>query len=218
MDSSTPHSGAREARNGIRIDLKLVADMIEPGSRVLDVGCGDGELIDYLNRVKQADGRGIELGMEGVNACVAAGLPVIQGDADTDLSDYPDNAFDYVILSQTLQATRAPRDVLANLVRIGRHAIVSIPNFAHWRVRWQIAVHGRMPVNETLPYQWYDTPNIHFCSIRDFVRLCDDMGIVVERAIALDHRGRTRRFGRSFFAANMFGEHAVFLLRRRSSA
>ena len=209
--------GAAAITRGIRLDLQKIAELVQPKSRVLDIGCGDGALLYHLAHTKQVDGRGIEISQEGVNACVAAGLPVIQGDADTDLEDYPDSAFDYVILSQTLQATRAPRDVLANLVRIGRHAIVSIPNFAHWRVRWQIAVHGRMPVNKTLPYEWYDTPNIHFCSIRDFISLCDEMGIVVERALALDHRGGARRFGRFLYAANVFGEHGVFLLRRRSA-
>ena len=201
------------SRNGIRVDLQLVADMIEPGSRVLDIGCGDGDLLAHLNQFKQADGRGIELGMDGVNACVAAGLSVIQGDADTDLTDYPDNAFDYVILSQTLQATRAPREVLSNLVRIGRRVIISIPNFGHWRVRWEIAVHGRMPINDALPYQWYETPNIHFCSLRDFVTLCDDMGVKVERSFALDHQGQVLRVRSSVYSANLFGVQGVFLLR-----
>src|SRR5262245_26818550 len=122
---------------GIRIDLQLIADMVTPRARVLDVGCGDGVLLDYLVHFKQVDGRGIELSQAGVNACVSQGLSVIQGNADTDLKDYPSDAFDYVVLSQTLQAMRDPKGVLDQLVRIGRHAIVSFPNFGHWRVRWR---------------------------------------------------------------------------------
>ncbi len=201
-------------RNGIRLDLKLVADMIEARSRVLDVGCEDGVLLAHLDREKEVDGRGIELSMGGVNACVTAGLSVIQGNADTDLKDYPDHAFDYVILSQTLQATRAPREVLRHMVRIGRSAIVSFPNFGYWRVRWQLAAFGRMPVSPTLPHHWYDTPNIHLCTIKDFVGLCDETGILIKRAIAIDSAGRARPFASGVRIANLLGEQAVFLLSR----
>jgi len=198
----------------IRVDLQLIADMIAPRSRVLDIGCADGALLDYLVAFKQVDGRGIELSTEGVNACVSAGLSVIQGDAETDLFDYPDRAFDYVILSQTLQAMRAPKTVLEQLLRIGKRAVVSIPNFAHWRLRWYIMVRGRMPVSESLPYQWYETPNIHFCTIKDFVVLCREMGITIERAVSLEHNGTPLRIGRGLFLANLLGEQAVFLLTR----
>jgi len=201
-------------RKAIRVDLQLIADMIESGARVLDVGCGDGTLLDYLVRFKQVDGRGIELSTEGVNACVSAGLSVIQGDAETDLKDYPDQAFDYVVLSQTLQAMAAPRVVLEELLRIGRRAIVSFPNFAYWRLRWYLVWRGRMPVNQSLPYQWHDTPNIHFCTIKDFVILCEEMGISIERSISLDNNGTRRRVRSAIFLANLFGEQAVFLLRR----
>ncbi len=201
-------------RNTIRIDLQRIADMIEPNTRVLDVGCGDGALLENLARSRQVDGRGVELSAEGVNACVSAGLSVIQGDADTDLDDYPENAFDFVVLSQTLQTVHAPRKVLENLLRIGRRAIVSFPNFGHWRVRAHLFFRGRMPINDTLPYQWYSTPNIHLCSIRDFVLLCEEMGITIERSISLDHKGRVRRIGAQLGLANLFGEQAVFLLRR----
>src|ERR1017187_4667193 len=154
---------------GARVDLVLMAEMVERGAKVLDVGCGDGELLRLLGESRGVDGRGIELSREGVNECVAKGLAVIQGDADTDLADYPDDAFDYVILSQTLQATRQPRVVLEHMLRIGRRAIVSVPNFGHWRIRAQVAFLGRMPVTESLSHSWYDTPNIHFCTIADFV-------------------------------------------------
>jgi methionine biosynthesis protein MetW len=205
--------GSPMNRTSIRIDLQLIADMIETGSRVLDVGCGDGALLDYLLHFKQVDGRGMELSQAGVNACVAQGLSVIQGDADTDLGDYPTAAFDYVVLSQTLQATHNPRTVLAALVRIGRHAIVSFPNFGHWRVRWQLGVNGRMPTTPSLPAQWYDTPNIHLCTITDFTALCRSLGVVVERAIAIDAAGRPSPI-RSAKFANLFGEQGLFLLRR----
>ena len=147
-----------DSETGHRSTSSMVADMVEPGSRVLDIGCGDGSLLAILRDRKGVDGRGIEISREGVNACLAKGLPVIQGDADTDLADYPDDAFDYVILSQTIQATRQPRVVLEHLLRIGRRAIVSFPNFGHWRVRVDLVLRGRMPVTENMPYSWYDTP------------------------------------------------------------
>ena len=201
----------------IRLDLQLIADMVEPGSRVLDVGCGDGSLLDYLLHEKSVDGRGIELSMDGVNACVSQGLSVIQGDADTDLFDYPDHAFDYVILSQTLQATMAPREVLENLLRIGKRAIVSFPNFGYWRVRASLTLQGCMPRTKSLPHEWYNTPNIHFCTIRDFVRLCGNLGISIEKNLALNHSGSELIIGPGFLFANLMGEHAVFLLKRDMS-
>ena len=159
---------------------------------MLDVGCGDGELLQLLE-TRGIDGRGIELSREGVNRCVAKGLAVVQGDADTDLVNYPDDAFDYVILSQTLQATRQPKVVLENLLRIGRRAIVSFPNFGFWKMRLQLLVGGHMPRTENLPATWYDTANIHFCTIKDFVELCDEINVKMERAVALDLYGRPVR-------------------------
>src|SRR6266550_3270686 len=171
---------ARVPGGGPRVDLLLVAEMVERGARVLDVGCGDGELLRLLAETRGVDGRGIELSREGVNECVAKGLAVIQGDADTDLADYPDDAFDYVILSQTLQATRQPRVVLEHMLRIGRRAIVSFPNFGHWQVRLQLLFAGHMPRTDILPFSWYDTPNIHHCTIKDFRQLCTEISVKME--------------------------------------
>jgi len=200
--------------NGYRADHLLVAQMVEPGSRVLDVGCGEGDLLRLLE-TRGVDGRGIELSREGVNRCVAKGLAVVQGDADTDLINYHDDAFDYVILSQTLQATRQPRVVLENLLRIGHRAIVSFPNFGHWKMRLQLLVKGQMPRTDNLPATWYDTPNIHFCTIKDFVQLCNEINVNMERAVALDLYGRPLRLNAPWWFWNMFGEQGVFLLTRR---
>jgi methionine biosynthesis protein MetW len=204
---------ARSPAN-VRLDHLLVAEMIEPDSRVLDVGCGDGELLKLLEG-RGVDGRGIELSREGVNQCVAKGLAVIQGDADADLADYPDDAFDSVILSQTLQATRHPRLVLEHMLRIGRHAVVSFPNFGNWQIRLLLLFGGRMPRTHNLPDTWYDTPNIHFCTIKDFRDLCVAVGAKMERARALDAWGRPLRLNAPWWFWNLFGEQAVFLLSRR---
>src|SRR6188768_4278592 len=211
-DIDVSATGIARAAGGARVDLVLVAEMVERGAKVLDVGCGDGELLRLLSETRDVDGRGIELSREGVNACVANGLAVIQGDADTDLGDYPDDAFDYVILSQTLQATREPREVLRQMLRVGKRAIVSFPNFAHWHVRLRLVFGGRMPETPSLPFKWYDTPNIHLCSIDDFRALCRDMGVRVERAVVLNRN--SRRIHMPPLLANLFGEQAVFMLRR----
>ena len=202
------------AAKRIRVDLQLIADMVKPGSRVLDIGCGDGALLDYLVHMKRVDGRGMELSQAGVNAGVAQGLSIIQGDADTDLDAYPSKAFDYAILSQTLQATRDPRKVVEQLVRIGRKAIVSFPNFGHLKVRWRLGWTGRMPETETIPLKWYNTPNIHFCTIQDFLDLCTELNVEIKRAIVIDARGRSGAFT-SNWRANLLGEQGMFLLKKR---
>jgi methionine biosynthesis protein MetW len=206
---------AARTPGGGRVDLVMVADMVAQGARVLDVGCGDGELLHILAERRGVDGRGIELSREGVNECVAKGLAVIQGDADTDLIDYPDDGFDYVILSQTLQATRQPRYVLEQMLRIGRSAVVSFPNFGHWRIRLQVMLNGRMPQTDNLPYAWYESPNIHFCTIKDFRDLCDVVGARMEKAVALNAWGKPLRLNLPWWFWNLFGEQAVFLLTRK---
>ncbi|HVZ06088.1 methionine biosynthesis protein MetW [Hyphomicrobium sp.] len=196
-----------------RVDHLLIADMVEAGSRVLDVGCGDGELLQLLSERRGVDGRGVELQREKVNACVARGLSVIQGDADRDLDNYPDQAFDYAILSLTIQATRQPKTVLENLLRIGRHAIVSFPNFGHWRIRAGLLFGGRMPMTTNLPDVWFLTPNAHLCTIRDFADLCAKVDATVERAVAFNDYERQLPIKWSLSMQNLFGEKAVFLLR-----
>ena len=193
----------------LRPDLAVIAANVAPGARVLDVGCGDGALMAALRDGSQIDARGLEIDAGNVAACVARGLSVMQGDADTDLGDYPDGSFDYAILSQTLQTTRRPDIVLEELLRIGRKAFVSFPHFAHWRVRLSLLWGGRMPVTRLLPVAWYATENIHHVTIDDFRALVAERGIKVEQAWFLSGDRST-----SAAAANFRAEHAVFLLSR----
>jgi len=193
----------------LRPDLAIIADNVAPGSRVLDIGCGDGALMAALRDKRQVDARGLEIDPGNVAAAVSRGLSVIQGDADSDLAGYPDGSFDYAILSQTLQTTRAPDVVLEHLLRIGRRAFVSFPNFAHWRVRLSLLWGGRMPVTRLLPVAWYATPNIHHVTIDDFRAFLKQRQVVVEGAWFLSGDKQ-----RSSAAANLLAQHAIFLLRR----
>lgn len=202
----------------IRRDHQIIASIIKPGSRVLDIGCGDGALLDLLREQKSVDGRGIEISQKNVNQSVARGLSVIQGDADSDLVNYPDSSFDYVILSLTLQATKNPRTVIEELLRIADRAIVSFPNFGHWYIRWQILAFGRMPVTDKLPEQWYETQNIHFCTIKDFVSLCKTVDAKIVQSIALNNKGRTFSRYTPLFIQNLFGHEAIFELKKRNGS
>ncbi|MDH3240793.1 MAG: methionine biosynthesis protein MetW [Alphaproteobacteria bacterium] len=209
-----PASGASGSRpgHGIRVDQQLIADLVPAGARVLDVGCGDGALLYHLAHAKGADARGIEISRERVAACLGQGLSVIQGDAETELSTYPTGSFDCVVLSQTIQAVRDPRGTLETLLRIGKQAVVSITNAGYWRNRLHFALRGQVPVRESPGESWFNTPNIHPCTIRDFVALADDMGIPIERCYAVGASGTSRQVDPASASANLFAVQAVFLL------
>jgi methionine biosynthesis protein MetW len=198
----------------MRPDLDLVAELVPPGSRVLDLGCGDGALLEHLMRERGCEGHGVELSDDGFDACVARGVPVLQADIDGGLGEFDDGAFDLVILSQTLQATRRPRLVLQELFRVGRAGVVSFPNFGHWRLRTALTLHGRMPTSGLLPYTWHETPNIHLCTIVDFERLAGELGLQVRTRIALDSDGRPLT-GIAARRPNLLATGAVYLLAAR---
>ena len=201
--------------NQVRPDFEEIMRLVSPGARVLDVGCGEGELLDLLTHRNDVDGRGLEISAEGVSACLARGLAVMQGDADRDLESFPAGAFDYVILSQTLQAVLHPRQVLAEMLRIGERAIVSLPNFGHWRVRLDLLLHGRMPVTQALPEPWWATPNIHLCTLGDFTTLCDDLGLAIDACAVFADGRRARAADPKRLLENLRAESALFLLSRR---
>ncbi|HEX4180928.1 MAG TPA: methionine biosynthesis protein MetW [Caulobacteraceae bacterium] len=198
----------------IREDFREILRLVRPGSRVLDIGCGEGALLEMLAREKGVDGRGLEISPDGVSACLARGLAVVQGDADRDLADYPSRAFDYAILSQTLQTVREPKRVLAELLRIAERAIVSLPNFGYWRVRLGLLATGRMPMTGALSEPWWATPNIHLCTLRDFTALCDMLAVRIEDSAALADGRQARRMDPSRPIENWRAEHGIFLLSR----
>jgi methionine biosynthesis protein MetW len=200
----------------LRPDFSEILRLVRPGTRVLDVGCGEGALLELLASEKGCDGRGLEISAAGVSACLARGLAVVQGDADRDLDDYPSHAFDYAILSQTLQATVAPRSVLENLLRIADRAVVSFPNFGHWRMRLSLLTQGRMPETLALPHTWWSTPNIHMCTLRDFLILTREMDLRIEACAALSTGRPPRAIDPERPIENWRAESALFLLSRKN--
>jgi methionine biosynthesis protein MetW len=201
-----------------REDFREILRLVRPGSRVLDVGCGEGELLELLSREKGVDGRGLEISPEGVSACLARGLAVVQGDADSDLDYFPARAFDYAVLSQTLPQVRQPRHVLSELLRIGERAIVSLPNFGHWRVRFDLLSQGRMPLTRSLPMPWWETPNIHLCTLRDFTQLCGHLGLRIDACAALAEGKPARPIDPARASENWRAESAIFLLSRADAS
>ena len=209
-----PRANANGNLSQNRIDLMLIASLVERGSRVLDIGCGNGELMELLVAERGVDARGLELSQQGVNACVGRGLAVVQGNADTDLSYYPDQGFDTVILSQTLQATQRPKEVLQEMLRIGSKLIVSIPNFGHWRIRLALALRGRMPETQALSASWYETANIHLCTMLDLIDLCDELSLRVGTCLTVTNGKVHYSSGRPSAWQNLMAELVVFELFR----
>ena len=193
-------------------EFKIIANLLPLQSRVLDVGCGDGTLIKALINEKNIDARGIELGKENVKECISKGLSVIEGNAETELSQFPDKAFDFVILSQTLQAFYQPENVLEQLLRIGHRVIISIPNFGYWHIRAKLLFFGKMPITDSLPYSWYDTPNLHMCSIKDFYQFCEKKKIKIERVIGIKGEKTSSIYKINLEMKNLFSEVGIFLI------
>ena len=195
-------------------EFKIIANNIENNTRVLDVGCGDGVLIEYLKQEKNIDVRGLEISKEKVQTCISKGLTVIEGNAEIDLKQFPNNSFDYVVLSQTLQAFLNPEIVINELLRVGKRAIVTIPNFGFWKVRLYLLFKGTMPVTKTLPDEWYNTPNLHMCTIKDFVKFSKTMNFKIFKSIALNNMNTTKIDKSNLFFKNLFSELGIFLIEK----
>ena len=193
-------------------EFKVIADLLPNNTRVLDVGCGDGSLMDLLKKEKNIEVRGLELNQENVQQCIHKGLPVIQGNAETELYQFPKQSFDYVVLSQTLQAFYQPDKVLRELLRIGKSVIVSIPNFGYWKVRTSLLIFGKMPVTKTLPYNWHNTPNLHMCTIKDMFNFCNEKNIKIDKILGINE-DKTSQIKRSNLEIkNLFSKIGIFLL------
>ncbi len=206
--------GESIVKHKIRYDLEIIAQLIKPNSKALDIGCGDGELLDFLKKTKNVDGRGLEISQAQVSQAVGRGISAIQGDAENDLTFYPNRNFDYAILSQTIQATHNPKEILEEMLRIAEYAVISLPNFAHIKNRLHLLFRGTMPVNKNIPFQWYDTPNIHFCSIEDFENLCKKLNFSIERKIFLTNKHRLISFFGHKIIANLFAQYGIFLIKK----
>ena len=192
-------------------DFGIIANLIPSNASVIDVGCNDGSLLEYLKKHKNIDGRGMEIDQKKVQLCLAKGISVIEGDADKDLYDYPDKIFDYSILTYTLQATKSPKTVMQQLVRISKKAIISFPNFGHWKIGASLLLNRKMPVSEKLSYSWHETPNLHFCTINDFIDLCDEINITIEKSGNLSNKNLDKFHGNNFIDS-YFNEVGLFLV------
>ena len=193
-------------------EFKIIANLLPPQSRVLDVGCGDGTLIEALIKEKSIDARGIELGKDDVKTCISKGLSVIEGNAETELNQFPGKAFDFVILSQTLQAFYQPENVLEQLLRVGHRVIISIPNFGYWQIRAKLLFFGKMPITKSLPYSWYNTPNLHMCSIKDFYQFCEKKNIKIDKVIGIKGEKISSIYKINLEMKNLFSEVGIFLV------
>ena len=193
-------------------EFKVIADLLPNNTRVLDVGCGDGSLMSLLNEEKQIEVRGLELNQENVQECIHKGLPVIQGNAETELHQFPDKSFDYVVLSQTLQAFYEPEKVLRNLLRIGKSVVISIPNFGFWKVRIKLLFFGEMPVTKTLPNTWYNTPNLHMCTIKDLFNFCDEKKIIIKKVVGVNENKTSIIKKSNLEIKNLFSKVGIFLI------
>ena len=195
-------------------EFKVISELIDEKSRVLDVGCGDGILMEYLLKNKVVDVRGLEISKEKVKKCLSNGLAVVEGDAEYDLKQFPDLSFDYVILSQTLQAFMSPENVIKDLLRVGKKVIVTIPNFGHWKVRLDLLFKGEMPITKNLPYEWYNTPNLHMCTIQDFYNFCNNRGINIFKIISLNGQKTSKITASNLKYKNLISELGIFLLEK----